>query len=106
MIALANILIDGIMLGALYAIFAAGLALIFGVMRLVNLAHGDLIVVAAYLILIVAQRLGLSIFVALILVALTVGASALLSVLTQADGYIVKAEITPRELVAFLDTVK
>jgi branched-chain amino acid transport system permease protein len=68
-IGLANILIDGIMIGALYAIFAAGLSLIFGVMRLVNLAHGDLIVVAAYFILIVAERLGLSIFVALILVA-------------------------------------
>ena len=69
MIGLVNIVIDGIMIGALYAIFAAGLSLIFGVMRLVNLAHGDLIVVAAYLILIVAQRLGLSIFVAVLLVA-------------------------------------
>src|SRR3984957_1514653 len=69
MIALVNILIDGVMVGALYALFAAGLSLIFGVMRLVNLAHGDLIVVAAYLILVVAERLGLSIFVALILVA-------------------------------------
>jgi branched-chain amino acid transport system permease protein len=64
-----NILIDGIMVGALYALFAAGLSLIFGVMRLVNLAHGDLIIVAAYFILIVAQKLGLSIFVALIIVA-------------------------------------
>jgi branched-chain amino acid transport system permease protein len=64
-----NILIDGIMVGALYALFAAGLSLIFGVMRLVNLAHGDLIIVAAYFILIVAQRLGLSIFVAFLIVA-------------------------------------
>ena len=37
------------MLGGLYALFAAGLSLIFGVMRLVNIAHGDLIVLAAYL---------------------------------------------------------
>ncbi|HEX9169523.1 MAG TPA: branched-chain amino acid ABC transporter permease [Roseiarcus sp.] len=59
------------MIGALHAIFASGLSLIFGVMRLVNLAHGDLIVVAAYLILIVAQHLGLSIFVALLFVAPT-----------------------------------
>jgi branched-chain amino acid transport system permease protein len=66
---LANTLIDGIMVGALYALFAAGLSLIFGVMRLVNLAHGDLIVVAAYLILIVAESAGLNIFVALVLVA-------------------------------------
>jgi branched-chain amino acid transport system permease protein len=68
-IELANILIDGIMIGALYALFAAGLSLIFGVMRLVNLAHGDLIVLAAYLILVIADRLGLSIFLALLLAA-------------------------------------
>jgi branched-chain amino acid transport system permease protein len=37
-----------VLLGGLYALFAAGLSLIFGVMRLVNLAHGDLIVLAAY----------------------------------------------------------
>ena len=44
--------------------FAAGLSLIFGVMRLVNLAHGDFIVVAAYIILLVASQLGLDPFVA------------------------------------------
>jgi branched-chain amino acid transport system permease protein len=69
MIALIEIVIDGAMVGALYALFAAGLSLIFGVMRLVNLAHGDFIVVAAYLILVVAERLGLNVFVALALVA-------------------------------------
>ena len=41
-------LLQGVMLGGLYALFAAGLSLIFGVMRLVNLAHGDLIVLAAF----------------------------------------------------------
>ena len=69
MITLVNILIDGVMLGALYALFAAGLSLIFGVMRLVNLAHGDLIVVAAYLILVIASQLGLNVFLALALAA-------------------------------------
>ena len=44
-------LIQGVLLGGLYALFAAGLSLIFGVMRLVNLAHGDLIVLAAFVIL-------------------------------------------------------
>ena len=42
-----NTIIQGILLGGLYALFAAGLSLIFGIMRLVNLAHGDLIVLAA-----------------------------------------------------------
>jgi branched-chain amino acid transport system permease protein len=69
MITLTNILIDGVLLGALYALFAAGLSLIFGVMRLVNLAHGDLIVVGAYLILVIASQLGLNVFLALALAA-------------------------------------
>jgi len=69
MTALLDILIDGVMVGALYALFAAGLSLIFGVMRLVNLAHGDLIVIAAYLILVVADRSGANIFLALAVVA-------------------------------------
>ena len=55
-------LIQGILLGGLYALFAAGLSLIFGVMRLVNLAHGDLIVLAAYAILVLAEGLGLDPF--------------------------------------------
>jgi len=43
-----NAIVQGILLGGLYALFAAGLSLIFGVMRLVNIAHGDLIILAAY----------------------------------------------------------
>jgi branched-chain amino acid transport system permease protein len=64
-------LIQGVLLGGLYALFAAGLSLIFGVMRLVNLAHGDFIVVAAYAILLIAGALGLDPFLAA-LVALPV----------------------------------
>ena len=59
-----DVLIQGIMLGGLYALFAAGLSLMFGVMRLVNLAHGDLIVLAAFAILVIAGKLGLDPFVA------------------------------------------
>jgi len=43
-----NILVQGAMLGGLYALFAVGLSLSFGIMRLVNIAHGDLIVLSAY----------------------------------------------------------
>jgi branched-chain amino acid transport system permease protein len=60
-------LIQGILLGGLYALFAAGLSLIFGIMRLVNLAHGDLIVLGAFVILTVAARLGLDPFAATLL---------------------------------------
>ena len=57
-------IVQGVLLGGLYALFAAGLSLVFGIMRLVNLAHGDLIVMAAYLILLLVTLLGLSPFVA------------------------------------------
>jgi branched-chain amino acid transport system permease protein len=57
-------IIQGILLGGLYALFAAGLSLVFGIMRLVNLAHGDLIVLAAFLILVLASVLGLNPFIA------------------------------------------
>jgi branched-chain amino acid transport system permease protein len=46
-----NVAVQGILLGGLYALFAIGLALVFGVMRLVNLAHGDLGILAAFIAL-------------------------------------------------------
>jgi branched-chain amino acid transport system permease protein len=52
-------IIQGVLLGGLYALFAAGLSLIFGIMRLVNLAHGDLIVLAAFAILALASWFGI-----------------------------------------------
>lgn len=62
-------LIQGILLGGLYALFAAGLSLVFGIMRLVNLAHGDLIVLSAYITLAFVSLLGLHPFVAAIVAA-------------------------------------
>jgi branched-chain amino acid transport system permease protein len=59
MIGWVDTLIQGVLLGGLYALFAMGLSLIFGVMRLVNIAHGDLIVLAAYLALVVVNATGL-----------------------------------------------
>ena len=64
-----NIIIQGVLIGGLYAMFAAGLALIFGVMRLVNIAHGDLIVLAAYVALMTTDTLGLNPLLAIIIVA-------------------------------------
>src|SRR5512142_1886303 len=63
-----NVLLQGVLIGGLYAMFAAGLSLIFGVMRLVNIAHGDLIVLAAYVALMVTQGLGLDPLISLLLV--------------------------------------
>ena len=64
-----NIILQGVLIGGLYAMFAAGLSLIFGVMRLVNIAHGDLIVLAAYIALVVTQELALNPLTSLLLVA-------------------------------------
>jgi branched-chain amino acid transport system permease protein len=63
-----NAIVQGTLLGGLYALFAAGLSLIFGVMRLVNIAHGDLIVLAAYLGLTTSVALGLHPLAALLVV--------------------------------------
>ena len=63
-----NIIIQGVLIGGLYAMFAAGLALIFGVMRLVNIAHGDLIVLAAYVALMTTDTLGVNPLLALVIV--------------------------------------
>jgi branched-chain amino acid transport system permease protein len=54
-----NTIIQGILLGGIYALFAIGLSLSFGIMRLVNIAHGDLIVLSAYVALVVGQGTGL-----------------------------------------------
>lgn len=62
-------IVQGVLLGGLYALFAAGLSLVFGIMRLVNLAHGDLIVFGAYLILILVSLLGLNPFLAALIAA-------------------------------------
>ncbi|HEY6023752.1 MAG TPA: branched-chain amino acid ABC transporter permease [Pseudolabrys sp.] len=63
-----NIILQGVLIGGLYAMFAAGLSLIFGVMRLVNIAHGDLIVLAAYVSLLVTQAIGVDPLTSLLLV--------------------------------------
>ena len=63
-----NAVIQGILLGGIYALFAAGLSLIFGVMRLVNIAHGDLIILAAYLGLSISSTLNLHPLLALLMV--------------------------------------
>jgi branched-chain amino acid transport system permease protein len=63
-----NTIVQGVLTGGLYAMFAAGLSLIFGVMRLVNIAHGDFIVLAAYLALVVTETLGIDPLLSLIIV--------------------------------------
>lgn len=62
-----NTIAQGALLGGLYALYAAGLSLIFGVMRLINLAHGDLIVLAAFALLAMVTAFGLPLPIALLI---------------------------------------
>ncbi|WP_433532319.1 branched-chain amino acid ABC transporter permease [Micromonospora sp. CA-263727] len=61
-----NAVVQGFFLGGVYALFACGLSLLFGVMRIINLAHGDLAVLGAFLVWWIATSLNLSPFVALV----------------------------------------
>ncbi len=66
--AILEVIVQAMMLGGLYALFAAGLALVFGIMRIVNLAHGDFIVIAGFLALIVTWAIPVHPFVSLLIV--------------------------------------
>jgi len=59
-----NAVLQGVFLGAFYAVLACGLSIMFGVMRIINLAHGDIAVLGAYLIYFIVERSGQSPFVA------------------------------------------
>ncbi len=93
-------IVQGVLLGGLYALFATGLSLIFGVMRLVNIAHGDLIVLAAFLGLAVVQGTGLHPLLSLVI---TVPAMAGLGYALQRGilNFTLGRDILPPLLVTF-----
>lgn len=95
-----NLIVQGILVGGLYALFATGLSLIFGVMRLVNIAHGDLIVAAAYLAFTTIQVTGLHPLASLIIVvplAAAIGYALQTGILNRTLG----KDILPPLLVTF-----
>ena len=61
-----NAVVQGVLLGGVYALFACGLALMFGVMRIINVAHGDVAVLGAYLVLVVLDHWNVSPFLAIV----------------------------------------
>ncbi len=66
--------IDGVLLGGYYAIIACGLSFMFGVMKIINLAHGSLAIVAGFALWLIADRLDYDPFLALIVVLPAMGA--------------------------------
>ena len=83
-----NSVLQGVLLGGLYALFACGLSLMFGVMRIINLAHGDLAVLSAYIVLIISTATGMTPWLAM---PLAVVAMALL-------GYVLQRTLLQRSL--------
>lgn len=72
----ANAVLHGILLGGLYALLATGLSLMFGVMRIINLAHGSLALLGAYMAFLLVEHAHISTYLALLPVlpgALVVG---------------------------------
>ena len=63
-----NTLLQGLLMGGLYALFATGLALSFGVMRMINIAHGDFAILAAYAAIAVVEPMGWSPYAVIFLV--------------------------------------
>jgi branched-chain amino acid transport system permease protein len=87
---LVNAIVQGIFLGAFYAVLACGLSIMFGVMRIINLAHGDIAVLGAYLAYVVVEHTGASAYVAF---------AATLPVML-ALGYILQITVLERSLKA------
>lgn len=67
-----NALVNGLLIGGFYAVVALGLSLVFGVLRLINLAHGEILVAGAYLAFVIGSSFGLDPLLALPLVVVVV----------------------------------
>src|SRR5690242_19189062 len=61
-----NAVVHGILLGGFYALLAAGLSLMFGVMRIINLAHGSLALLGAYMVFLLTEHVQISTYLALV----------------------------------------
>ena len=66
-------LVNGLVLGSTYALFALGFTLIFGVLRVINLTYGFYFSIGAFVALTIARQFGANIWVALPLGALSAG---------------------------------
>lgn len=70
---IAQIILNGVMLSSLYCLVAVGLALVFGVMRVINFAHGELYMLGAYSVWLVYAEYHLPFWVAVLVAGLGIG---------------------------------
>ena len=96
---LASVVLGGILQGGVYAMFAVGLTLIFGVMRIINAAHGEMVMMGAYLTWVCFFRLGLD---PLLSLALTLPVAFLFGLAVQ--RLLLDAAVGGGELTALLIT--
>ena len=64
-----NVVVEGLLTGLIYGLMALGLSVIFGVVRVVNFAHGELVVLAMYAAFLLSSRLGLDALIAVLPIA-------------------------------------
>jgi branched-chain amino acid transport system permease protein len=83
-----NAVVQGVFLGGLYALFACGLSLMFGVMRIINLAHGDIAILGTFLVWEITTQTHRSPFLAL----------AATLPLMMAAGYLLQRTVLTRSL--------
>ena len=60
-------MINGLGLGSIYALVALGYSMVYGIIQLINFAHGDIIMVGGYVVFVVMVQLGLPLWAAVIL---------------------------------------
>ncbi len=83
-----QLMVQGILLGGIYGLIAVGLSLIFGVMGVINFAHGQMMVLGMYISYWILVLTGLDPYLSLVLVA----------VVTAALGYVIQATVVNRIL--------
>ncbi len=85
-----NAVVNGLLIGGFYAVVAMGLSLVFGVLRLINLAHGEIVVGGAYLAYVLGSAAGLDPFISLPVVVVVVAVLAYLLQRYLLTGLLVK----------------
>jgi branched-chain amino acid transport system permease protein len=95
-----NIAVQGFLLGGLFCLYALGLSLVFGVMKVVNVAHGDFIVIAAYISLFLITTYDVAPFATLVLLAPVMGIVGYLLQRTLIN-HILGEDLLPPFLVTF-----
>jgi len=88
-------IVQGVLLGGYYALLACGLSFMFGVMRIINLAHGSIAVLAAFLVLTVAGQWNLSPFLALLAIVPVMAIAGWLLQRGVLDRALRAGELTP-----------